>query len=37
MVGGDVFDDGETEAGAAGGAGAGLVDAEEAFEDALLG
>ncbi len=33
----DVFDDGETESGAALFAGAGFVDAEEAFEDALLG
>ena len=36
MVGGDVFDDGQSQAGAAGGSGAGLVDAKEAFEDALL-
>ena len=36
MVGGDVFDDGQSQAGAAGGPGAGLVDAKEAFEDALL-
>src|SRR5947209_13274978 len=36
VVGGDVFDDGQSQAGAAGGPGAGLVDAKEAFEDALL-
>jgi hypothetical protein len=36
VVGGDVFDDGQPQAGAAGGAGAGLVDAEKAFADALL-
>ena len=33
----DVFDDGEAESGAALFAGAGFVDAEEAFEDALAG
>ena len=36
VVGRDVFDDGQTQAGAAGHPGAGLIDAEKPFEDALL-
>src|SRR5690348_14000028 len=36
VIGGDVLDDRKAQAGAAGGTGAGLVDAEEALEHPLL-